>query len=94
MIILNASRVPIDLCIDGLMQDNFSLILHMWSDLLFADFKARLQGSQAINHQARLQKSALTNELATSSLWHKSNAQHVRSFPKEVQEDFWEVQKA
>ncbi|KAI0919680.1 hypothetical protein AcW1_003131 [Taiwanofungus camphoratus] len=77
----------IDLFIDELVnllqyfkiQDAFDLLGHSWGGILGSEFEVRRQPSG-------LKHLVLSDSLAASSLWNKSNMQLLQTFPKDVQE--------
>lgn len=77
----------VDLFIDELVNllkhfgiyDSFDLLGHSWGGILGSEFEVRRQ-------PAGLKHLVLSDSLAASSLWGKSNMELMQSMPKEVQE--------
>ncbi|KZT01798.1 proline iminopeptidase [Laetiporus sulphureus 93-53] len=77
----------VDLFIDELVnllehfavQNAFDLLGHSWGGILASEFEVRRQ-PKGLKHLI------LSDSLAASSLWNKSNMQLLQEFPKEVQE--------
>ncbi|KAF8960222.1 proline iminopeptidase [Flammula alnicola] len=61
------------------IQDSFDLVGHSWGGVLAAEFAVQKQPTG-------LKHLILTNSLAASSLWNKSNMQLLQGFPQDVQE--------